>query len=83
MCTHLNNTRVGIAGESGGPLYERGVLHGTRSDRVDSDSRVDGRVGKRRLSTDCAVGDVVMDSRVLFLLDHDGALVLIKRHAGL
>lgn len=42
---HLYDTDIGIAREGGGPLYERGVFQRARSDGVDSDGRVDGRVG--------------------------------------
>lgn len=76
IATHLNNPNIGITGESGGPLYERGVLQWTRSDGIDSDGRVDRRVGESGFRCDCAVGDVVVDGRVLLLLDHDGAVVL-------
>ena len=80
MCdlAYLNDTNIGIAGEGSGPLYEGGVLQWARSDGVNSDCRVDGRVSESWLCTDCTVGDVVVNGRVFFLLDYNGALVLFE-----
>lgn len=66
----------------GEATHESGSLQVSRSNREALDGSQDARVGESRLGADDAVGDVVLQGRVLLLLDLLNGAVLWRRNVS-
>lgn len=72
----LNDTSIGVAGEVASPLNKGGSLKLAAGDWVETNGGEDAGVGQLGLRRDDRVGDVVVDGRVLLLLDLEHGVVL-------
>jgi hypothetical protein len=70
------HTSIGVRGEVTGPLDKGAVLVLARGDGVAADGADNGGVAQSGVGGDDRVGDVVVEGRVLLLLDlNDGAVL--------
>jgi len=72
----LNDPRIRIGREVPRPLHKRGALMLAGRDRKTANRRDHARVAQRRRGGNDAVSDVVIDGRVLLLLDVQHGAVL-------
>lgn len=70
------HTGISVRGEVAGPLDESAVLVLARGDGVAADGADGGGVAQSGVGSDNRVGDVVVERRVLLLLDLDDGAVL-------